>query len=89
MENNNRASNTRDSVILAVSIIIVCRLMWKFLNRVAPKPATEDEPNEQSTPIIPKKKSGKQNKCLTPRKLQPIVAGIDLSVIYIFIEINK
>ena len=47
MENNNRSSNARDSVILAVSIIIVCRLMWKFLNRVAPKRSDDDEPIEQ------------------------------------------
>ena len=85
MENNNKSSNARDSVILAVSIIIVFRLMWKFLNRVSPPKSSsdDDEPTiEQITtvPNVTKKKSEKKTKSRTFRKLLPVDAGIHLLV---------
>ena len=95
MENNNKSSNARDSVILAVSIIIVCRLMWKFLNRVAPNPSTDEEPTEPVlTDVKPKetnttdKKSEKKTKNrLTHKNLKPVIAGTDPED-YVFPLIN-
>jgi hypothetical protein len=76
MEKNK--TSVRDSIIIAVSIILICRLMWKFLNRVTPnsRASSESDVKSESTLLTDRKP-------LNSRKSLPNGEGI----IY-FIEEN-
>jgi hypothetical protein len=72
MEKNK--TSVRDSIIVAVSIILICRLMWKFLNRVTPNSRASSESDLKSEPTL-----FTDRKPLNSRKSLPNGEGICLS----------
>jgi len=73
MEKNK--TSVRDPIIIAVSIILLCRLMWKFLNRVTPNPRDTSQTDVSVQPGS----TDTDRKPLNTRKSLPNGEGIRIS----------